>query len=64
MEKPEENCIVCGRIPEEKEEFIETEDGFICPDCAGEFDESNINNCNNPLECNLQEDFQENPLDY
>lgn len=63
MPAPDINCIVCGRVPEDKEIFNETEDGFICPECSGDFDEPSTSNCNDTLDCDLQND-QEEPLDY
>ena len=39
-------CIACGLTPEELElsleDFIETEDGFVCPGCAGDIEENDI----------------------
>lgn len=32
-------CMICGRIPvsqEDKESWVETEDGWSCPQCSGE----------------------------
>ena len=26
-------CIICSRIPEIDEHFIETDDGYVCGDC-------------------------------
>lgn len=26
-------CIICSRVPEQDEHFIETDDGFICSEC-------------------------------
>jgi hypothetical protein len=33
------HCFVCGRPEEEHEDFIETEDGLMCPECCGEIDD-------------------------
>lgn len=33
MSNPKE-CIICSRHPEESELFVETDDGYICNDCA------------------------------
>lgn len=32
-------CMICGRTPqnqEDKESFVETDDGWTCPQCMGE----------------------------
>lgn len=31
-------CFVCGILAKEGETFIETEDGYMCPECAGDIE--------------------------
>ena len=38
-------CFICGREPiDEKEfaDFIETDDGYSCPDCAGDVPDDGV----------------------
>ena len=45
MSKP--ICFVCGRGPTDAKDFeyfVETDDGHVCPECAGEDDSSDIIN--------------------
>jgi hypothetical protein len=34
----DDKCFVCGRLLDEHAETVETEDGHVCLQCAGEFE--------------------------
>jgi hypothetical protein len=43
-------CFVCDREEQEHEVFIETEDGYICSECSGEYNGSMDFAFNNDLD--------------
>lgn len=55
-------CFVCGIFAKDGEVFIETEDGFMCPDCAGDIEniEDIPYNNNNEEDLNT-DDFEKDP---
>jgi transcription initiation factor IIE alpha subunit len=62
MLQPDVQCMVCGRDQEENETFLETVDGFICPECGGDIDDTDTGEQEDNW--TLTQDDNENPLDY